>query len=198
MLQALAEFFVLAATAIFAENAVFSRGLGMSRMIRMPVDAVSRTRFCLIVTAMSTACTGIGWWLNRFIREAEYAIFIRPMLYIGLICVLYCAVWLLGRKFWPKFFAGLRGDLAMATFNCAVLGPALLASQSSFTFPKALGFGLGSGIGYLGAVLLVGQVRQRLELCDVPKAFRGFPITLVYIGLLSLALYGLIGHRLPI
>ena len=53
----------------------------------------------------------------------------------------------------------------------------------------SLGFGL--------AVIIVGYGLTRLEYCRVPKIFRGVPIALIYLGLLSLAFYGLVGHQLP-
>jgi len=64
----------------------------------------------------------------------------------------------------------------------------------SFTLGQSLGFGLGSGLGYVLAVLLVTEARHRLRSRAIPKAFRGLPITLVYIGVLALAIYGFTGH----
>ena len=64
----------------------------------------------------------------------------------------------------------------------------------SFTLGESLGFGLGSGLGYVLAVLLVTEARHRLRSKAIPKAFRGLPITLVYIGVLALAIYGFTGH----
>ena len=59
---------------------------------------------------------------------------------------------------------------------------------------QSLGFGLGSGLGYLLAVLLVTEARHRLRSRAIPSAFRGLPVTLVYIGVLALAIYGFTGH----
>ena len=56
------------------------------------------------------------------------------------------------------------------------------------------GFGLGSGLGYLLAVMLVTEADRRLRSEAIPEAFRGLPITLVYIGVLALAIYGFTGH----
>ena len=70
----------------------------------------------------------------------------------------------------------------------------LVERTQSFTLGESLGFGLGSGIGYVLAVLLVTEARHRLRSKAIPKAFRGLPITLVYIGVLALAIYGFTGH----
>ena len=70
----------------------------------------------------------------------------------------------------------------------------LVERTQSFTLGQSLGFGLGSGLGYVLAVLLVTEARHRLRSRAIPKAFRGLPITLVYIGVLALAIYGFTGH----
>ena len=75
-----------------------------------------------------------------------------------------------------------------------VLGTVLVERTQTFTLGESLGFGLGSGLGYVLAVLLVTEARHRLRSKAIPKAFRGLPITLVYIGVLALAIYGFTGH----
>ena len=47
---------------------------------------------------------------------------------------------------------------------------------------------------FMLAVLLVTEARHRLRSKAIPEAFRGLPITLVYIGVLALAIYGFTGH----
>ena len=64
----------------------------------------------------------------------------------------------------------------------------------SFTLEQSMGFGLGSGLGYLLAVMLVTEADRRLRSEAIPEAFRGLPITLIYIGVLALAIYGFTGH----
>ncbi len=98
--------------------------------------------------------------------------------------------------------------------NCAVLGSILVVFRSGETILKSynfipassvgyttlvqtLGFCIGSGIGYTAALILVNEGRRRLSLSDVPKAFKGLPATLLYVGIFSLAIYGLTGHSLP-
>ena len=58
---------------------------------------------------------------------------------------------------------------------------------------QSIGFGFGSGVGYLVAVLVVDEGRRRLRSKDIPHIFRGLPSVLIYIGILSLAIYGLVG-----
>ena len=73
----------------------------------------------------------------------------------------------------------------------------LIAFSGSYGLVQTVGFALGSGIGYTLAILLLCEGRRRIALSDVPRAFRGMPVMLLYAGILSLAIYGLIGHQLP-
>lgn len=83
---------------------------------------------------------------------------------------------------------------ALAGLNSCVLGTVLVERTQSFTLEQSMGFGLGSGLGYLLAVMLVTEADRRLRSEAIPEAFRGLPITLVYIGVLALAIYGFTGH----
>ena len=59
------------------------------------------------------------------------------------------------------------------------------------------GYCLGAGVGFTAALLILWSVRSRLSLTRIPKIFRGFPITFLCLGILSLALFGLLGNQLP-
>ena len=78
-----------------------------------------------------------------------------------------------------------------------VLCLAYCCSLSDFTLASFLGFGLGTGIGFSLATFFISIAYDYLHSEAIPKAFRGFPILLIYIGMLSLAFYGMIGHELP-
>ena len=84
--------------------------------------------------------------------------------------------------------------LPLAAVNSGVLGTVMVERTQSFTLEQSMGFGLGSGLGYLLAVMLVTEADRRLRSEAIPEAFRGLPITLIYIGVLALAIYGFTGH----
>lgn len=93
--------------------------------------------------------------------------------------------------------AQYQGELSRAAFNSAAFGALLVAASERYSLGGWIGFGLGSGIGYTGALLLLYIAQEQFQMMDIPKVFRGLPILLVYIGIISLSIYGLIGHQLP-
>lgn len=192
-----AVFFSYALLAIFAQNAVFTRALGVSRMVQLVGDdrtssALFGMMLCITQVLVAPAAFFAGRW---FIAPLDNRAQLRPLVYIASIAVVCLAehlvLWLL--RSLPRRSQLLR-IVPLAALNSGVLGTVLVERTQTFTLGQSLGFGLGSGIGYVLAVLLVIEARHRLRSKAIPKAFRGLPITLVYIGVLALAIYGFTGH----
>ena len=192
-----AVFFSYALLAIFAQNAVFTRALGVSRMVQLVGDdrtssALFGMMLCITQVLVAPAAFFAGRW---FIAPLDNRAQLRPLVYIASIAVVCLAehlvLWLLHSL--PRRAQLLR-IVPLAALNSGVLGTVLVERTQTFTLGESLGFGLGSGLGYVLAVLLVTEARHRLRSKAIPKAFRGLPITLVYIGVLALAIYGFTGH----
>ena len=192
-----AVFFSYALLAIFAQNAVFTRALGVSRMVQLVGDdrtssALFGMMLCITQVLVAPAAFFAGRW---FIAPLDNRAQLRPLVYIAsiaLVCLAeHLVLWLL--RSLPRRAQLLR-IVPLAALNSGVLGTVLVERTQTFTLGQSLGFGLGSGLGYVLAVLLVTEARHRLRSRAIPKAFRGLPITLVYIGVLALAIYGFTGH----
>ena len=84
---------------------------------------------------------------------------------------------------------------ASITTNCAVLGVALLNIQNGYNFIESVVYGVTGGLGFLLAIELFASVRERMEGCECPKCFEGFPIALIAAGLIALAFMGFSGLR---
>ena len=201
-----AVFFSYALLAIFAQNAVFTRALGVSRMVQLVGDdRTSSALFGMMLCITQVLVAPVAFLAGRFIAPLDNRAQLRPLVYIASIAVVCLAehlvLWLL--RSLPRRAQLLRSlprraqllrIVPLAALNSGVLGTVLVERTQSFTLGESLGFGLGSGIGYVLAVLLVTEARHRLRSKAIPKAFRGLPITLVYIGVLALAIYGFTGH----
>ena len=183
-----AVFFSYALLAVFAQNAVFTRALGVSRLVQLVGDdRTSSWLFGMQLCITQVLVTPFAWYAGSRIAPLANRAQLRPLVYIAsiaVVCVLEHAVlWL--AKGLPHRSALLR-IVPLAGLNSCVLGTVLVERTQSFT--------LGRGLGYVLAVLLVTEARHRLRSKAIPEAFRGLPITLVYIGVLALAIYGFTGH----
>ena len=195
VLHLVGVFFSYAVLAIFAQNAIFTRGLGMSRLVQLVGDErTSSWWFALMLCITQVLVAPLAYFAGSFIAPLPNRAQLRPLVYLACIAVV-CLFELLILKLARGARSGqLIRILPIAAVNSGVLGTVLVERTQSFTLEQSLGFGLGSGLGYLLAVMLVTEAQNRLRSRAIPEAFRGLPITLIYIGVLALAIYGFTGH----
>ena len=195
VLNAVGIFFSYAVLAIFAQNAIFTRGLGVSRLVQLVGDdRTSSGWFALMLCVTQTLVAPLAFFAGGRIAPLENRAQLRPLVYLGCIALVCLFEYLVLRLVKGPRSGLLIRILPLAALNSCVLGTVLVERTQSFTLGQSLGFGLGSGLGYLLAVMLVTEAKNRLRSRAIPAAFRGLPITLVYIGVLALAIYGFTGH----
>ena len=182
-------FFGYAVLAVFAQNAIFTRALGVSRLVQLVGDdRTSSWLFGLQLCITQVLVAPLAWYAGSWIVPLENRAQLRPLAYVAAIAVVCTAEELvlgLGRRL--PLAGKLLRIVPAAALNSCVLGTVLVERTQSFTLMQSLGFGL-------LAVLLVTEAQHRLRSKAIPSAFRGLPITLVYIGVLALAIYGFTGH----
>lgn len=197
MKELFAQFFLYAATAALLENLVLSRGLGTSTVLFSANSARHIFQFGGLFTFMALISSLLGCVINPLIATLSFRVYIRPVLFILLLALLYYIVYFAVGKIMKSAADYVRSYLPYATFNCAMLGVLYLALNGGYNAVQAAGFSIGSGAGFTVASLLIAEGKRRLDTDRIPRTFRGLPIILLYIGLISLALFGLIGHQLP-
>ena len=175
VLEAVLHFFTYAVMAVFAENIVFSHGLGVSHLLKLVETRDIRTlHYCLPILLVQLLSAPLVWaarvWFTPWVRTVF--------------------------RLFGRHAAPYLEQLPLATYNCCVLGTILICVNQNFTLLETVAFSLGSGLGYLFAVAVVDEGRRRLRSKDVPAIFTGMPISLIYIGILALAIYGLVGHSI--
>ncbi len=196
-MELLAQFFTASLIAILVENLVLSRGLGTSTVLFSARGAKPIFMFGGLLTLMTILSSAAAFGVNLLVGSLSIKIYVRPIAFILAMTVAYYIVYLTLGKFMKSAGEYVRRYLGYATFNCAVLGAVYLVVNGKYDLVQTVGFGLGAGIGFTLASLLIAEGRRRVEMAAVPKAFKGLPVTLLYIGILSLAFFGLIGHQLP-
>lgn len=195
VLHLVGVFFSYAVLAIFAQNAIFTRGLGVSRLVQLVGDKrTSSWWFALMLCITQVLVAPLAFYAGRLLAPLPNRAQLRPVVYlvcIAVVCLFELVILKLAKG--PRSGQLIR-ILPIAAVNSGVLGTVLVERTQSFTLEQSIGFGLGSGLGYLLAVMLVTEAQNRLRSRAIPEAFRGLPITLIYIGVLALAIYGFTGH----
>lgn len=187
--------FSYAVLALFAQNAIFTRGLGVSRLIQLVGDErTSSWWFALMLCVTQVLVAPLAFYAGSFIVGLPNRAQLRPLAYLACVALVCLFEHLILRAVKGPRSGLLIRILPLAAVNSGVLGTVLVERTQSFTLEQSMGFGLGSGLGYLLAVMLVTEADRRLRSEAIPEAFRGLPITLIYIGVLALAIYGFTGH----
>ena len=197
VLHLVGVFFSYAVLAIFAQNAVFTRSLGVSRLVQLVGDErTSSWWFALMLCITQVLVAPLAYFAGSFIAPLPNRAQLRPVMYLTCIAAV-CLFELLVLKLAKGPRSGqLIRILPVAAVNSGVLGTVLVERTQSFTLEQSLGFGLGSGLGYLLAVRLHIVFADRLKYTRMPFFLRGLPIRLIGAGLISMALFGLLGHSL--
>lgn len=195
-MQAMVLFFTYALVAVFLENTLFTRLFGVGQLVFYG-DWRSLLMHGSSITVITALSSMLCYGVNILLYDEKPTLTQRSFWYLLAVSVVYVVVYLVLNYFLHGRLREMRQILPLAAFNCAVLGTMILSVRIQHSFAATVGFSVGTGVGYMAAIFLILTGRRRLELLELPRAFRGMPILLLYIGIVSLAIYGLIGHQLP-
>ena len=187
--------FTISLNAILAENFILVKFLGICPFMgvsKKTDTALGMGVAVIFVMALASAAT---WAVNEFLLIRLGLEYMQTVVFILVIAALVQFVEMFLQKALPALYQALGIYLPLITTNCAVLGVALLNIQNGYTFIESVVYGVTGGIGFTLAIVLFSSVRERLEDCDCPKAFRGFPLALIAAGLLALSFMGFSGFR---
>ena len=187
--------FSISLSAILAENFILVKFLGICPFMGVSKKfdtALGMGMAVIFVMGLASAAT---WAVNEFLLLPYDLAYMQTVVFILVIAALVQLVEMFLQKALPALYQALGIYLPLITTNCAVLGVALLNIQNGYSFIESVVYGLMGGVGFTVAILLFSSVRERLEDCDCPKAFQGFPIALIAAGLLALSFMGFSGFR---
>jgi electron transport complex protein RnfA len=195
----IADILTLSFALIFSDNIIFGASLGAGTLLTMSGKKRYLRGFCLSALYLMTVGTALSYFADLLFAGSPLSRYIRPFAFIVVIGIVYIITLLLLWKFAGTRFENMKRYIHVSAFNSAVLGSMLLASQSlrggyfdlGTSFAGYLFYGLFSGLGFALASLICSFVYDRLHSEKIPEAFRGYPAMLIFLGFVSMALYGL-------
>ncbi len=199
----LQELLTIFISAVFIYNVILSRFLGLCSFIAISKEtkpALAMSGAVMFVIVMSSAIT---WFVYRFLLLPFGLTYLRTISFILVIATSVQLVEMAIRKFSPQMYRAFGIYLPLITVNCAVLGVAVLnidmffvnGRQVAGSFYYSVFQGVCVGLGYTLAMLLMSGIRERLELCNVPKPLKDFPLAFIIAAVLSLSFMGFSGFK---
>lgn len=186
-------FLLLFISAVLVNNFVLSYFLGICPFIGVSKKIDSALSMGIAVTFVMTLTAIVSWVINNLILLKLNMPYLQYVSFILVIASLVQFVEMFIKKTSPILYRTLGIFLPLITTNCAILGLALLIALKNFNFIEAISFGIGAGVGFTLAIVIMAGIREQLDLADVPKPFQGAAITLITAGLLALAFMGFSG-----
>lgn len=180
-------------SSIFVNNYVLARFLGICPLLGVSNKTETAAGMGVAVTFVITLASAITWVVHNFVLSAMGLEYLRTIVFILVIASLVQFVEMFIKKSSPGLYNALGVYLPLITTNCVVLGVAILNVDAGYNLFETLVNALGSSIGFLIAIVFLAAIRERMELADVPAPFKGFPIALVTVGLMSIAFMGFQG-----
>ena len=190
---------------IFIENMIFAYFLGMCSFLAVSKKVSTAVGLGAAVIFVLTITVPVNWLLQEYIlKEGALAWisadfggvsleFLQFIMFIAIIAGIVQLVEMIIEKFSPSLYGSLGIFLPLIAVNCAILGSSLFMVQRDYTLSEATVFGLGSGIGWMLAIVALAAIREKLKYSNVPDGLKGLGITMLITGLMGLAFKSFIG-----
>ena len=195
ILNGIVQFISYMVLAVFAENVILARALGVTRLMKLVPDHRAQLLVITLSAPAAWAAHDLFFpWLRDYLPAWLPISALRPIVYLTCGIAAMAVAWLLLGVLPRKLRASCRSQLSLATCSTAVLGTMLICANQNYTILQSVAFALGSGLGYVFAVFIVREGRRRLRSKAISSIFQGLPSSMIYVGVLSLAIYALVGH----
>lgn len=187
------KLFELVVAASLINNFVFTRFLGLCIFFGVSKKMETAVGMSITFTTVMVVSAGLSWLVFEKIMVPLDITFLKIIVFIGIVAAFVQSADTIMRKVSPMLYYKLGVYLALITTNCIILAVPLINVGERYTFLESIFFGLGSGLGFALALILLASIREKLDLADVPRPFRGMPIAWIVASLIALAFAGFAG-----
>ena len=182
---------------IFADNMIFAYFLGMCSYLAVSKNVKTSAGLGVAVIFALAITLPVNYLLQVHVLNPLGLGYLSFILFIAVIAAMVQLVEMVVEKFSPSLYASLGIFLPLIAVNCAIMGGSLFMQQRILLEPEnvkaianlgdAFAYALGSGIGWLLAIVCLAGIREKMEYNDVPRPLQGLGITFIVVGLMAMA-----------
>ena len=194
---------------IFIDNMVFAFFLGMCSYLAVSKTVKTSMGLGIAVCFVLLITVPVNYLINEFILKEGALVWLSPsfaevdlsflsfIIFIAVIAAIVQLVEMFIEKFSPSLYSQLGIFLPLIAVNCAIMGASLFMQQREYAnIGEVISFSLGSGIGWLLAIVGLAAIRERIRYAQVPAPLKGLGITFIITGLMAIAFMSFIGIKL--
>ena len=175
---------------VLVNNYVMSQFLGICPFLGVSKRFDTALGMGMAVTFVMTLASFATWLVNEYLLIPLNLVYMQTIAYILVVAVLVQIVEMALKKLSPSLYQALGVYLPLITTNCAVLGVAILNTDSGYNLPQSTFNGFCAALGFTLAMVLFACIREKLALAKLPKWMDGFPGALITAGLMAVAFQG--------
>ena len=203
------ELFKLFIKSVFVDNMIFAYFLGMCSYLAVSKTVKTSAGLGLAVTFVLVVTVPVNYLINKYLLSPGALVWISPrfagvdlsfltyILFIAIIAAIVQILEMIIETFTPSLYSALGIFLPLIAVNCAILGCSLFMQERGFSkVGEAAVFGLGSGIGWLLAIVAIAAIREKLRYSKIPKGLQGVGISFIITGLMGIAFMAFMGIKL--
>ena len=203
------EYFNLFIKSVFVDNMIFAYFLGMCSYLAVSKTVKTSAGLGLAVTFVLVVTVPVNYLINKYLLSPGALAWISPrlatvdlsfltyILFIAIIAAIVQILEMIIETFTPSLYSALGIFLPLIAVNCAILGCSLFMQERNFSnVGEAAVFGLGSGIGWLLAIVAIAAIREKLRYSKIPKGLQGVGISFIITGLMGIAFMAFMGINL--
>ena len=194
---------------IFIDNMIFAYFLGMCSYLAVSKKVSTAVGLGTAVIFVLTITVPVNYLLNKYLLQPGSLLwlgeqfkdvdlnFLSFIILIAVIAWIVQVVEMIVEKFAPTLYNQLGIFLPLIAVNCAVMGASLFMQEREYgSLAEATVFGVGSGVGWMLAIVSIAAVREKMQYSHVPKALQGLGITFIVTGLMAIAFMSFMGIKL--
>jgi Na+-transporting NADH:ubiquinone oxidoreductase subunit E len=193
---------------IFVDNMIFAYFLGMCSFLAISKKVTTAFGLGIAVVFVLGITVPINWLVQNYVLSAgaltwisdDFANidlgFLQFIVFISVIAAMTQLTEMAVEKLSPALYGTLGIFLPLIAVNCSILGGALFMVGRPYNLAEATVYGIGSGIGWMLAIVALAGVREKMKYSNVPGPLRGLGITFILVGLMSLGFLSFLGFSL--
>ena len=202
-MSGLGELFVRSA---LIDNMVFAYFLGMCSYLAVSKNVKTALGLGIAVCFVLTVTVPVNYLIDKYLLQAGALSwmsvslagvdlsFLSLIIFIAVIAGMVQLLEMVIEKFSPALYQALGIFLPLIAVNCAIMGGSLFMQERHFpTVAHSFSYAVGSGVGWLLAIVAFAAIRERLRYSDIPKGLQGNGIAYIITGLLGLAFMAFLG-----
>ena len=196
------HFISLLVRSVFVDNMIFAFFLGMCSFLAVSKSVKTAVGLGVAVIFVQVITLPVNYLLQTKVLAADGIFgvdltFLAFILFIAVIAGIVQLVEMIVERFAPALYSQLGIFLPLIAVNCAIMGGSLFmqqriglpaeSSQAITCFADSVAFAIGSGLGWMIAIVLFAAIREKMEYSNVPKPLRGLGIAIITVGLMAMA-----------